>query len=55
MGEMDKKLFDFKGVMIESVSQLQFSNNTENQIAEFTVQLKTPEPLIDIKLHSKLK
>jgi len=53
MDEVDKKLFDFEEVMIDSVSQLQFNNTTEAQIAEFTVQFKTPTPLVDINFGSK--
>lgn len=41
-----KTLFDFADCMIDSVSQLQFSNVTENQIAEFTVQFKTATPIL---------
>jgi hypothetical protein len=43
-GEKEKKLYEFENTMIESVSQLQFSNNTEAQIAEFTVQFKCTTP-----------
>jgi len=34
------KILEFDKVLIDSVSQVQFSHNTENQIAEFTVQFK---------------
>jgi hypothetical protein len=40
----DKKLFTFEDTIVESVSQLQFSNTTENQIAEFTVNFKCTFP-----------
>jgi hypothetical protein len=40
----DKKVFQFDETMIDSISQLQFSNNTEAQIAEFTVQFKSGKP-----------
>lgn len=46
-GETQNKLFEFKDSIISSVSQLQFSNNTENQIAEFSVTFKTAIPVID--------
>ena len=42
--EADKRLFHFDETIIESVSQIQFSNTTENQIAEFTVNFKTVLP-----------
>lgn len=42
----DKALFEFSDTIIESVSQLQFNNTTENQIAEFTVNFKTTLPEI---------
>lgn len=34
------RILKFNKVLIDSVSQVQFSHNTENQIAEFTVQFK---------------
>jgi len=40
ISESDKKLLEYSGVMIETVSNLAFSNETENQIAEFTVGFK---------------
>ena len=40
--EFQKKILTFEDTMIESVSQLQFSNTTETQIAEFSVSFKTP-------------
>ena len=39
--EVMSKLLTFENVLIESVSQIQFSNNTENQIAEFSVGFKS--------------
>ena len=44
--ESNKKLFTFEDTIIESVSSLNFSNTTENQIAEFTVNFKTTTPNI---------
>ena len=40
--ENDKvtQLIEYEDAMIESVSQLQFNNTTENQIAEFSVSFK---------------
>ncbi len=46
-GVGDSKLFDLSGVIIESISQLQFNNTTENQIAEFTVGFKSTFPIIN--------
>jgi len=46
-GETHKKLFDFNDVMIAGVSQLQFNNTTEAQIAEFNIDFKCAMPLID--------
>lgn len=39
-GESITKIIDFEDVLIENVSQIQFSNITENQIAEFSVGFK---------------
>jgi len=39
-------LFTFNKTLIEGVSNLSFSNDTENQIAEFTVSFKCTQPLI---------
>ena len=39
-------VFDFADSMIESVSQVQFSNETEAQIAEFDVEFKCVNPVI---------
>jgi len=45
--EGEKLLFYFDETMIEAVSQLQFNNTTENQIAEFTVNFKTTKPYLN--------
>jgi hypothetical protein len=45
--QKDKKLFTFEETIVESVSQLQFNNTTENQIAEFTVNFKTTFPNLE--------
>lgn len=45
-GESDKKFMELNGTLIDSVSQLQFSNDTQNQIAEFTVDFKCVSPNI---------
>jgi len=42
--ETIKKIATYNNAMIDSVSQLQFSNNTETQIAEFTVEFKCTNP-----------
>ena len=44
--ETDKKFMALNGTIIESLSQLQFSNDTQNQIAEFTVNFKCIAPNI---------
>ena len=44
--ESDKKFMELKGTIVESVGQLQFSNDTQNQIAEFTVNFKCVQPNI---------
>ena len=44
--EYDRKFMELNGTIIESVSQLQFSNDTQNQIAEFTVDFKCVSPNI---------
>lgn len=48
----DRKIFQFDETIIDSISQLQFSNNTEAQIAEFTVTFKSSKPqwAKDVKL-----
>lgn len=45
-GEADKKFMELNGTIVESISQLQFSNDTQNQIAEFTVTFKSVSPNI---------
>lgn len=43
IGEIpNKPIIDFGSALIENVSQVQFSNNTENQIVEFSVGFKAP-------------
>jgi hypothetical protein len=44
--EADSLLFEFDGCLIEAVSQLSFSNNTENQIAEFSVSFKCNSAIV---------
>jgi hypothetical protein len=44
--EGNKKFMELNGTIIESISQLQFSNDTQNQIAEFTVSFKCISPNI---------
>ena len=44
--ESDKKFMELNGTIIESLSNLQFSNDTQNQIAEFTVNFKCISPNI---------
>lgn len=44
--ESDKKIMHFWGVLVEGVSNLSFSNDTENQIAEFTVSFKCNNPVV---------
>lgn len=43
-GETGRKFVTYGGCMVESVSNLSFSNDTENQIAEFTVSFKCTKP-----------
>lgn len=38
--EVDKKFLGLEGVLIEAISNVSFSNDTESQIAEFTVSFK---------------
>ena len=45
--EKDMKFSEYQGVLVESVSNVAFSNDTENQIAEFTVSFKTNSPIIN--------
>ena len=44
-GDSDTKLFEYNDVMIENVSQIQFNNATESQIAEFTINFKCAMPI----------
>lgn len=44
--EEPKVLFNFKNCMISSISQLNISNETEAQIAEFTVDFKCKTPTV---------
>jgi hypothetical protein len=46
--ETNKVVMNMSESMIDSVSQVQFSNNTENQIAEFTVQFKCTTPEVGV-------
>lgn len=39
--ENDKEFLLFEGVLIENISNVSFSNNTENQIAEFSVNFRS--------------
>jgi len=48
IGEMDNTIFQFNDVMIDAVSQLQFNNTTEAQIAEFSVTFKCSSPELNI-------
>lgn len=45
-GQNTQTLFDMENTIVESVSQLQFNNTTENQIAEFTVSFKCTTPIL---------
>lgn len=44
--EKDERFIDLDGVLVEGVSNLSFSNDTENQIAEFTVNFKCNKPQV---------
>lgn len=44
--ETDRKIMEFNGTLIESVSNLAFSNETQSEIAEFTVNFKCVSPNI---------
>lgn len=48
------EIYKFEETIIDSLSQIQFNNNTESQITEFTVQFKTSAPFVssDIKFSS---
>lgn len=45
--QQDQVLYAFENSIVESVSQIQFNNATENQIAEFTVNFKTTFPNLE--------
>ena len=45
-GQGDSPLMSLGGTLVEGVSNLSFSNDTENQIAEFTVNFKCNNPSI---------
>ena len=44
--EYDKDFMVLNGTLVDSVSQLQFSNDTQNQVAEFSVDFKCVSPNI---------
>lgn len=46
LNESDKTLFDFADCLISSIGPVNFSNETEAQIAEFEVEIKSTTPLI---------
>jgi len=48
VGDPQVKIIEFPMSMIESVSQMQFSNETEGQIAEFNVSFKCTSPIINV-------
>ena len=48
--ESELELFEFSDVLINSVSQVQFSNETEAQIAEFSVDFKCKVPNLKAKI-----
>ncbi len=45
--ETKRKIITLEDTMITSISQVQFSNTTENQIAEFSVQFKSATPKVE--------
>lgn len=45
-GEADKKLITFTGCLMTGISQLSFSNETKNQIAEFSVEFACIKPIV---------
>ncbi len=47
--EVSSKIYSFEETMIDSISQIDFNNTTEAQIAEFTVEFKCAYPLIDVQ------
>lgn len=44
--EEDKILMTLEGTLVEAVSNISFSNDTESQIAEFTVSFKSNKPTV---------
>lgn len=46
LNEADKPLFDFADCLISAIGPVNFSNETEAQIAEFEVEIKSVTPLI---------
>lgn len=46
LNERDKTLFEFSDCLLSSVGAVNFSNETEAQIAEFEVEIKSITPLI---------
>lgn len=47
-GEDDTVLYTYENVLIENVSQIQFNNTTENQVAEFSVGFKFTKKHISV-------
>lgn len=45
--EKNTQFMELDGSLVESISNLSFSNDTENQIAEFTVNFKCVNPYIN--------
>lgn len=45
-GESDKKLITFNKCLMTNISQLSFSNETKNQIAEFSVEFACIKPVV---------
>ena len=45
-GESDKKLMTFSNCLMTGISQLSFSNETKNQIAEFSVEFACIKPIV---------
>lgn len=45
-GEADKKLITFNHCLMTAISQLSFSNETKNQIAEFSVEFACIKPIV---------
>lgn len=46
LNEYDRPFMVFYGTLVEGVSNLSFSNDTEAQIAEFTVNFKCNQPVV---------